>query len=124
MSPRAEKVLANAKTDFERSDASVAAIGALALAIFVFLLVASLAVTAIYSRGGTDVSRALAVKPPAPALQTAPATDLAKFRAAEEARLHSYFWVDRAHGIAHIPIEQAMRELARRGIPDFGKQPR
>jgi hypothetical protein len=38
-------------------------------------------------------------------------------RAAEEAQLHSYRWVDREAGIAAIPIERAMEILAQRGLP-------
>jgi hypothetical protein len=31
-------------------------------------------------------------------------------------RLASYGWVDRAHRLIHIPIEQAMRDVAREGV--------
>jgi hypothetical protein len=44
-------------------------------------------------------------------LQTAPAEDIAAFRREKEARLESRGPVDRDH--MHIPIEQAMRILAR-----------
>ncbi len=53
--------------------------------------------------------------PPGPNLQTTPESDLAAMRAAEEARLHAYGWVDESQGIAHIPIERAMEILAQRG---------
>lgn len=46
---------------------------------------------------------------PPPRLQTQPEADLARLRLANAQRLHSYGWVDQAQGIAHIPIEQAMR---------------
>jgi len=52
--------------------------------------------------------------PPGPTLQTAPEMDLGAMRAAEEARLHSYGWVDESQGIAHIPIERAIEILAQR----------
>jgi hypothetical protein len=41
-------------------------------------------------------------------------TDL---RRADEATLNSYGWVDRAHGIVHIPIERAKDILLQRGLP-------
>lgn len=57
------------------------------------------------------------IETPAPRLQADPGADLAAMRAAEEASLHRWAWVDRQGGIVRIPIEQAMAELARRGWP-------
>ena len=54
------------------------------------------------------VAAALPTAPPAPRLQIAPAVDLKSLRAAEDARLHGYGWVDRDAGVVHIPIERAM----------------
>ena len=56
---------------------------------------------------------------PTPRLQEDPAKDMQHFYAAEMARLNSTGWVDQGHGIAHIPIDQAMRIVARQGIPDW-----
>lgn len=41
-------------------------------------------------------------------LEPLPANDIAAFRAEKQRILSTYGWVDRAHGIAHIPIERAM----------------
>jgi hypothetical protein len=46
--------------------------------------------------------------PPAPRLQTHPLLDLQAFRAAEDAHLNKYVWIDRNRGIAQIPIDRAM----------------
>ena len=54
---------------------------------------------------------------PEPDLQVASSRDYQEMRAAEEAQLRSYRWVDRDAGIAAIPIERAMEILARRGLP-------
>ena len=54
---------------------------------------------------------------PEPDLQVASSRDYQEIRAAEEAQLHSYAWVDRQAGIAAIPIERAMEILSRRGLP-------
>lgn len=56
---------------------------------------------------------------PAPALQTAPAADRQAMHRRALARLGATFWVDRAHGIAHIPIADAMRDTVADGIPDW-----
>ena len=58
---------------------------------------------------------------PQPDLQVASSLDYQEMRAAEEAQLRSYRWVDREAGIAAIPIERAMEILAGRGMP--GQKP-
>ncbi|WLB24392.1 hypothetical protein [Bradyrhizobium japonicum] len=66
---------------------------------------------------------------PAPELQTSPQADLARFEAAQQARLSGYAWVDRDHNQARIPIDQAMQLVAGRGpqaydaIGDHDAQP-
>jgi hypothetical protein len=42
-----------------------------------------------------------------------------RLRAEEEKWLNSYHWVDRQKGIVGIPIEEAMKKLARTGAPGF-----
>ena len=53
---------------------------------------------------------------PAPDLQVASSRDYQNMRAAEDAQLNSYRWVDREAGIAAIPIQRAMEILAGRGL--------
>ena len=57
-----------------------------------------------------------AMSVPLPNLQTLPTLDLTAFRAREESVLHSYGWVDKEAGIVRIPIEEAMRLVAERGL--------
>ena len=57
---------------------------------------------------------------PEPQLQVDPRADFANFEAEENARLNSYGWIDRAHGVIHIPIERAMELVAQRGLPMRG----
>jgi hypothetical protein len=54
-----------------------------------------------------------------PALQRFPEADLAAFHRKEDEELTTLGWVDRARGIARIPVEDAMRILAARGLPDW-----
>jgi hypothetical protein len=56
---------------------------------------------------------------PSPRLQYDPPADMRAFLQGEMAHLNGTFWVDRAHGIAHIPIAEAMERIARQGIPDW-----
>ncbi|HEX4479711.1 MAG TPA: hypothetical protein VH082_02785 [Rudaea sp.] len=55
--------------------------------------------------GGGDV--------PSPRLQPKPADDYAHFLAEKHAQLESSGWIDSEHRVAHIPIEQAMDDVAR-----------
>ena len=58
---------------------------------------------------------------PSPRLQSDPAADMAKFQAAELARLNSAGWDDQAKGLGHISIDDAMRRIAASGIADWPK---
>ena len=56
---------------------------------------------------------------PAPLLQTNRSAheDIAKLKTAENAELHSFGWVDKAKGVAHIPVEEAMKMTLEEGLP-------
>ena len=64
---------------------------------------------------------------PEPRLQTSPRADMQTFYAEEMRRLNSVGWVDKAHGVVHIPIAEAMSKVAQEGIPGWpassGKPP-
>ena len=53
---------------------------------------------------------------PAPLLQPAPQPDRAAYFAEKRRLLDSYGWVDRQAGIARIPLDDAMKLLAARGV--------
>jgi len=58
-----------------------------------------------------------------PGLQSAPQPERAAYFAAKERALHSYGWVDRAQGRAHIPIDEAMRILSGEPVQAAGFAP-
>ena len=60
-----------------------------------------------------------ALEPPGPRLQVRPELELAVIRAQEDAILSSYAWVEKDRGIARIPIDEAVRIVAERGLPMF-----
>lgn len=64
---------------------------------------------------------------PTPRLQPNPPADMQHFYAEEMRQLNSTGWIDKAHGVVHIPIANAMRDMAQEGIPGWpapsGKQP-
>jgi hypothetical protein len=54
---------------------------------------------------------------PEPHLQVYAAEDLQEMRAAEDAVLNGYGWIDKEAGIARIPVEKAIEVLAKKGLP-------
>jgi hypothetical protein len=105
--------------DYERSDVSARAM-AIGLGGVVLTLALSMGL-AMWLYPSSVVDHRVSTLPtyPAPRLQEDPARDMQHFYATEIARLDGTGWVDRAHGIAHIPINQAMKIIARQGIPDW-----
>jgi hypothetical protein len=57
--------------------------------------------------------------PAFPRLVTSEPAVLAEFRAQEDAFLTSYGWVEKDKGIARMPIDEAMKIVAERGLPTF-----
>lgn len=111
----------NSSIDFERSDMNVAVIAVLAVGILGYICLAPFVLTLIYRPALNDANRQLTIDPPAPKLQLDAPADLATLNARASTQLASYGWVDRAKGIAHIPLARAMQDVAARGIPDFPK---
>jgi hypothetical protein len=60
--------------------------------------------------------------PPEPRLAVNPQQDVAAHRRAAAERLGSYGWSDREHGLAHIPIDEAMKRLTESGWPSADPQ--
>jgi hypothetical protein len=111
----------NKRVDFERSDMSVGVIALLAVVVLAYVCIAPLVLTRIYQTALSDANRQLKINPPGPKLQLDAPADLKTVNAREDTQLESYGWVDRGKGIAHIPLAQAMKDVAARGIPDFPK---
>lgn len=62
--------------------------------------------------GGPDAAAGMRIA--APVLETAPQPKRSAYAAEKQQLIESYGWVDRKAGIAHIPVEQAMRLMAER----------
>jgi hypothetical protein len=88
-------------------------IGAIVIACgILFALVAAFFL--LRARGPAVNTPTQSFRAPAPLLQAAPQVERSEYFA-EKARLTgSYGWVDRQAGIAHIPVEEAMRVMAAR----------
>ena len=116
---RAIRQLRNDDVAVERSDAPPRLLGFLAAGLVAFLAVSAIALRLIYP-GALSLPSDAPGKPTAkPRLEIDDAADLATRRAAEWQALTSYGWVDRQRGTVHIPIDQAMRDIAASGIKDW-----
>jgi hypothetical protein len=109
----------NPETAFEASDVRIGPIGLLAVGVILWLGLVPYFLSLGYPDATRDAFKAPTVVPPEPRQQTHPAQDLAAFRAAKHDLLTSYGWVDQAHGVVHIPIDEAMQKIAERGLPDW-----
>jgi hypothetical protein len=65
----------------------------------------------------SPVARPAGQFPPGPRLETNEHAALAKFRTEEEKSLDGYGWVNQPGGVTHIPIAEAKKLLAQRGLP-------
>ncbi|KMO29095.1 hypothetical protein VQ03_29565 [Methylobacterium tarhaniae] len=89
----------------------------LLIVVFVAATLAALRVyrDTVITSPNTEPARTFA----GPALQRDPQGDLARLLADQRRRLDSYAWVDRAQGIARMPVAEAMRRLAERGADAY-----
>jgi hypothetical protein len=112
----------------ETSDVDVAAVFGFGLGLTISAVVISVIVWGLFvyfsgravRRGATGDRRTATQEtrlPPEPRLQTNPRGDLGALRDAEDRALTTYGWVDRNTGVVRIPIEQALKLTAERGLP-------
>jgi len=104
----------------ESSDVSGRLAGGVAILIGGVASLLALVVYALYP--AAPANRPLSGSPPAwpqPSLQTDTRADMAAFGARERQWLTGYGWVDREHGIVHVPINRAMDAVVRDGIPNW-----
>jgi len=109
----------NQNTAFEPSDWSLGPVALIFVAIPILLVTSCLVLIAAFPGALPDVERTLRIAPPGPRLQTNPEAELQRLRAEEDKWLNTYRWIDKQKGIVHIPIEEAMKKLARTGAPGF-----
>jgi len=112
---------------YEQSDVRAGAIVRFALGLVIVVALASvflLGLFKVFARQQRKhdpppppLARAGGRLPPAPRLQSDPLQDLERLRAEEQKELTSYGWVDPPAGIVHVPIDEAIKIVAARGLP-------
>jgi hypothetical protein len=115
--------LENPNTAFEPSDWSLGPVALVYVAILLLLVISCLVLIVAFPDALPDTDRTLRISPPGPRLETNPQAELQRFRAEEEKRLNTYGWIDKQKGIVRIPINEAMKKLARTGAPGFPERP-
>lgn len=113
--------MAEARRTPETRDVWPAWLLGFAAALVVFLALTLLVLGAVFDARPRWPASGAADRPNAasPALQAQPREDLDAYRRRKQAELETLGWQDRAAGIARIPIEDAMRIVAERGLPDW-----
>jgi hypothetical protein len=114
----------------ETRDANIRALLIFAAALVATVLVVAFAMVRTFKYFETTQSEGSSTSPfakgrplpPQPQLQVEPRVDLLELRVREEAKLHSYGWVDRSAGVVHIPIERAMDLALEKGFPVRGER--
>jgi hypothetical protein len=118
------------RRDHERKDVDVLSLITIAFLLFLSCVIIFFVVWGMMhyfklnepakTAGHTNLPVTSAEEFPKPRLEVKGAVDLAKLRAAEDANLDSYGWIDRNSGKVRIPIDRAMQLLLERGLPDVG----
>jgi hypothetical protein len=113
----------------ETRDINVWLVAGFALGLIIAAVVAYLAVSGLAkffaerhpsNERASRIASGAPMIAPEPRLQVNEAIDLDALRAAEEAKLNSYEWVDKSAGVIRIPIARAMDLIAQRGLPTRG----
>jgi hypothetical protein len=135
--PGAEAEPRNADVSFEKADVQVTTIywylGALAIAVIlsyvvcVFVLRLTTKIAVEFDTPPPmirqEMGSAYEALPPEPRLQgvpghlTDPQTDLRQKVQADTAANEKYGWIDQNSGIAQIPVQDAMKIIAEKGLP-------
>ena len=94
----------------------------LSVVLVISVVIASLIVhykTVQHARQDTPIPRLAQEREatPGPRLQVDAHSELRQMRAAEDAALNRYEWVDKSSGSVRIPIERAMEIVAKKGLP-------
>jgi hypothetical protein len=118
----------NPRVAYEHGDADVFTVSKYAIALVFGVLIAATAMWGLFAwfQSHQEVEESPVSKsvleerpklPPTPRLQMFPKKDLKDFHAAEKHHLENFGWVDAGKGIVHIPIDQAIDAVAKKGLP-------
>jgi hypothetical protein len=84
---------------------------------------ASAAARAKPQQGGNEIENYRERHNPSVMLQTDDVADMGQLRANEDQVLNNYSWADQRHTVAHIPIDDAIKSIAQKGLPTRAAPP-
>jgi hypothetical protein len=124
----------NPNVAYEQGDADVFTVSKYTIALVFGIFIAAAAMYGLFNYFNGEANKDEAVVPevirdqqpklpPEPRLQTTPKLFIKDLRAAEDAQLKSYGWVDQKNGIVRIPIEVAIDAVAKAGLPSRPVKP-
>ena len=115
----------NPKTAYEPKDSPPSLLAGLMALVGGVTIAVGLILSGIYPGTLNERSEAPSgLLPPKPRLQVNEAETMHNFDARIEKRLKNYGWIDRRHGIVHIPIKGALQQAAAAGFPDWPGNPK
>jgi hypothetical protein len=110
------------KLGYEASDVSLGVLMKWLSFLFIFIGGTSILTLLIYwvfvtppPEGHTAAGPVNKLPVGSPTLQTSPKVDIREFRLKEEAKYSGYGWEDKAKGIAYVPVEEKLAEIAASG---------
>jgi hypothetical protein len=117
----------NPHVAYEHGDADIFTVTKYTIALVFGILIAATAMWGLFdyfnSRVNLDEAKVPKViveqqplRPPEPTLQRFPKQYVKDLRAAEQAQLNSYGWVDQKEGRVRIPIDQAIDAVSKAGL--------
>ncbi len=118
----------NPSVSFEASEEDVKAVSGFGIGLAIGIVVVVFAMWGLFEwfyaredRAYPAVTPVVASEnpqlPPEPRLQAVPRIDLRSLREGEDQILTGYAWVDPSRGVARIPIDQAIKIVAAKGLP-------
>jgi hypothetical protein len=120
--------------DYERSDVDASRVASVGAVIAVVSVISCVVVLVLFNLLSDRANRQdppnpplarheQGRTPPEPRLQVLPSKDIGELRAEEQAVLRGAAWVDQKAGVAQIPIEEAMKIVAEKGLPRWPPVP-
>jgi hypothetical protein len=118
----------NPNVAYEHGDADVFTVSKYTIALVFGILIAAAAMYGLFNFFNGEANKEEAAVPqviqdqrpklpPEPRLQPTPKKYIKDLRAAEDAQINSYGWIDQKNGIVRIPIDDAIDAVAKAGLP-------
>ena len=124
-----EKEIINPDVKYETSDAKAKTLGFIGAGIIIAAIILPLLLWGLYrffedtAAKGSPIPETVGKQSfetaKSPPLEPNPVGNHQNFQRAENEKLNGYGWIDKQNGVVHIPIERAMKQLVKNGLPEI-----